>query len=79
MEGLFGGIALLVDPRAVGTAYGVAGSAIALACCLGPLINFLLIDSDPDLSIAYINYSFCYMIIAIVPFCLGLFMQFSRF
>lgn len=46
-------ISFLVDEGVLGTAWGVAGSAIGFSQCLVPLLFILIIGDRGDLGVAY--------------------------
>lgn len=60
-------IAFLADPSALGTAWGVAGSAIGFSQCLVPLLFMAVIGGRVDLAGAYRDLSGVGVILAIIP------------
>jgi hypothetical protein len=68
----------LVPQKAVGTAFGVIGSAVGFSACAMPFINVALIDSDSDLGISYRRLNLAYIIMALFAFCLATYVKFSK-
>lgn len=60
-------IAFLADPSALGTAWGVAGSAIGFSQCLVPLLFMAVIGGRVDLAGAYKDLSGVGVVLATIP------------
>lgn len=69
----------VVEPKTVGTAFGVIGSVVGLSQCIMPWINIAIIDSNDDLSISYKSLNFAFIIFSFIAFALALYIKCGPF